>query len=707
MIAGLALATAALVAPAPASAPAALQEARLGVARATLAGDRLTLTTGRITRDFRWNGGHLVATMIRDEARGSGWALAGDAPDITLPDVTNTPVGPGRFSVRRIKGDAIEPPHLLVVAEARLGTVTLRRSCRLFEHSPAIGCTVQVAGAPPSAFARAEGTARGMIEDDAGGARGSGFVTDRLALPGAHWRADHIRFATATDHADNLVARGSSLLFREDQRVAGNILILRPQDRAGHLFVLKEAPVATDQLGWPGHDFLLRNGDVRVAGSGFSGAEAQDASVDAYAVVVGVAGPSESDLRLALRAHMETVRRFDIGRDAMIMSNSWGDRSRDARMSEAFIASEIDAAARLGLTHVQLDDGWQAGLSRNSANRAGERWEDWSAADWRPHPKRFPGGLSPLVERAAARGVRLGLWFNPSQVDDYAAWQRDADILIDYWRRYRIASVKIDGVNVPSKRAEANLTAFFERIRAATAGEMVINMDVTAGRRPGYFSLNRYGNIFLENRYTDWGNYYPHRSLRNLWMLAAWVPPQWLQIEFLNVARNRDRYADDDRLAPGSVGQQASFAATLAAQPLAWMELTGLDPIATGALTDAIARYRRLQAEWQAGRILPIGDEPDGAAWTGFQSIAPGGCGGLLILYREPLAPETGELAITPPSSEEIVLERVDDGPVTGTVEVVRRDLLRASLAEAGSHSIWRYRTNRSDDCNKTDMTIR
>ena len=57
---------------------------------------------------------------------------------------------------------------------------------------------------------------------------------------------------------------------------------------------------------------------------------------------------------------------------------------------------------------------------------------------------------------------------------------------------------------------------------------LVFNLDATAGRRAGYHMLNRYGNIFLENRYTDWGNYYPYHTLRNLWMLSKYVPAEIL-----------------------------------------------------------------------------------------------------------------------------------------------------------------------------------
>ena len=87
----------------------------------------------------------------------------------------------------------------------------------------------------------------------------------------------------------------------------------------------------------------------------------------------------------------------------------------------------------------------------------------------------------------------------------------------------------------------------------ATGGQAVFNLDVTAGLRWGYHYGNEYGNIFLENRYTDWSNHYPHWTLRNLWMLSRTVPPQNLQIEFLNRWRNADPYPADDPLAPQHV----------------------------------------------------------------------------------------------------------------------------------------------------------
>jgi len=174
-------------------------------------------------------------------------------------------------------------------------------------------------------------------------------------------------------------------------------------------------------------------------------------------------------------------------------------------------------------------------------------------------------------------------------------------------------------------------------------GEASFNLDVTAGRRFGYHGSTRYGNLFLENRYTDWKNYYPHWTLRNLWQLSRWVQPQFLQVEFLNKWRNADRYDAGDPLAPSNVPFDYCFAVTMMGQPLAWMEASGL-PEEAFALAPLVRLYRTFQADLHAGVILPIGSEPDRQSWTGFQSLQEGR--GHFLVFREFCDREDEEMAV-------------------------------------------------------------
>ena len=57
----------------------------------------------------------------------------------------------------------------------------------------------------------------------------------------------------------------------------------------------------------------------------------------------------------------------------------------------------------------------------------------------------------------------------------------------------------------------------FDRLIRESNGEIVIDLDVTAEIRPGYFGLMDAGTIFVENRYPTRHRYWPHHTLRNFW----------------------------------------------------------------------------------------------------------------------------------------------------------------------------------------------
>lgn len=184
-------------------------------------------------------------------------------------------------------------------------------------------------------------------------------------------------------------------------------------------------------------------------------------------------------------------------------------------------------------------------------------------------------------------------------------------MLINQFKQYGIKTWKIDGVNIPNKESDVNFRRLLDKVMLATNNEAVFDLDVTASRRFGYHYFYEYGNLFLENRYTDFARYYPYYTLRNLWMLSKYVPAQRLQIEFLNNWRNRDKYPADDMLAPGNYSFDYLFAITMFAQPLAWFETSSLPPAAFKT-APLINTYKQYWSKIHKGQIFPVGDEPDG-----------------------------------------------------------------------------------------------
>ena len=107
-------------------------------------------------------------------------------------------------------------------------------------------------------------------------------------------------------------------------------------------------------------------------------------------------------------------------------------------------------------------------------------------------------------------------------------------------------------------------------------------------------------------------------------MLSKYVPAERLQIEFLNKWRNEGKY-EGDPFAPSAYGFDYLFATAMAGQPLAWMEASNL-PEEAFSVSGLLSGYREISAEFHSGMIFPIGDEPSGRSWTGFQSILSDKC---------------------------------------------------------------------------------
>ena len=283
--------------------------------------------------------------------------------------------------------------------------------------------------------------------------------------------------------------------------------------------------------------------------------------------------------------------------------------------------------------------------------------------------------------------VEICLWFNPSVQDGYADWEKDAQALVGLYDEYGIRTFKIDGLAIPDKRSESNLRRLFDRVLERTGGQVVFNLDATAGRRGGYHMFNEYGNIFLENRYTDWQNYYPYWTLRNLWMLSKYVPAEKLQIEFLNKWRNTEKYAGDP-FAPANYSFEYLFATTMAGQPLAWMEASGLpeEALGIGAL---IERYKEVQHDFHRGVILPVGDEPSGRSWTGFQSVD--GERGYLIFFREQNPDRKARIETWLPENSKVRLTPVLGSGKAAVQKTGRRGTLEVELPAPNDYTMYRY----------------
>lgn len=453
-------------------------------------------------------------------------------------------------------------------------------------------------------------------------------VLDSFSFNGDRFKLRSVEFFTRTDKTNTLTLTNDkvegfdrgSLIFGDDKREGGGF------------FLLKEGPCYSDTRCETDGNYFTDGKKIDVLGWGIRPEEFKpDEFMKTYGSVIGVYSGDENNGPAALKKYQRARGKTVFERDCMVMANPWGDRSCLEHMGEKFVLDELDACRKLGATHYQIDDGWQkrGSLARISANEVLE--EDY----WEINGEKFTDGFNVIARKAARVGVELALWFAPDSNRLFRNHCLQGEILYAMYKNYGIRKFKIDGVNLRTKESEENLEKLLSSLRDRTGGDITFNLDTTNNPRAGYFMFTEYGNIFLENRYTDWKNYYPWLTLKNLWDLAAFVPTRKLQIEFLNIDRNKDKYPPEDRLAPANYSYEYIFAIAMFANPLCWFEPSALSKEARHSFKRMITLYREISKELFDCDIYPVGDRPSGFSWTGFQAHNSDKNKGYFIIYRE------------------------------------------------------------------------
>lgn len=615
---------------------------------------RLRVGNALIEKTVRVKGGLFRTESVRDIRGGREWS-------VEEPLWQSCPVfDPGETTRTFFEKSprTVEPgmkPHLKAElrTEGRRGTVW--REFLVFEGVPFV-CS--------RAFVRLDGegalTAPGAPRADGPGPDGSreifcgSDVLDAVGLGKCRLELETFRLYDKTDETDTLLERQTSEVYvRGRTERTGSVFRLTDAATGSSLLLVKHSPVPGSALNRRGSDLVIRDGRYAVlTGTGVDFSSLPRGRVPYYASAVGTGdAPRMQDL---FWEYSTALSAGDPGRRLFFMTNTWGDRSLDSAICEEFIMKELERAREVGADILQIDDGWQKGHTAGST-RGGGVWEGYYDLDsgfWEPDPARFPRGLGPVAARAKEYGIELGLWFGPDSSDDFANWERDTETLWDIYRRWGVRRFKLDGVKIRSKKGEMRFISLLRGLTERSGGDIRFNLDITAEDRFGYLYQTRYGTLFLENRYTDWGNYYPHCTFRNLWSLASVIPARRLQAEFLNCRRNAGKY-EGMPFAPRLYRIDYLFGTVMAANPLGWMELSGLSEEDARTLAGIVKIFKTYAGELFESQVIPIGECPNGKRFSGyFCRCRPKGYGHAL-LFREQTE-EPGHLFELPdPVSEE------------------------------------------------------
>lgn len=605
-------------------------------------GRELLLANPLIERRWEIRDGRLYASSFRDLRSGREW-FSGPSrmPSLALGS------GGGDLNARwhGLERTELEEPSLVVEVHG----AAIQR-LRVFADTPGVMMQVlapageratagDLSGGQPSGIEEEPSAAPHILAQD--------DILEAFTFDSLHRRFIAVELRDRTDVTGELAFERQWLLHPSESAIAqrGNLFFLEDTLSGDGLAFVKHAPLPHARPVKCERDVILKGGGTVwhadrsvsfVGGScAFLGHGIGPEGGEGYPFTMLSYRGGREGRTVALHGLQRQLRRYSPRRDGLLLSNTWGDRSRDGRINEEFICREVEAGSRLGVDVVQIDDGWQRGRTSNSATPGGV-WSgfwDRDAGFWEAHPERFARGLRPVIEHARSKGMGFGLWFAPDSSNDFANWQRDAEQILKLHRDLGVNFIKIDGVTFTTRLGETNLRRFFDHVLKESGGAVTFDLDVTASVRPGYFGLQHAGPVFVENRYTDWHNYWPHHTLRNLWTLAQYIDPVRLRMEFLNNTRNAHLYAGD-RLAPSGYSPAYLLATVMLSSPLAWCEVSNLPDEYVRQVSSLVRVWKAHRERIFTGRITPIGQQPDGTSWTGFAAACDDG-GGYLLVFRE------------------------------------------------------------------------
>ncbi|MDD3021613.1 MAG: alpha-galactosidase [Alphaproteobacteria bacterium] len=389
-----------------------------------------------------------------------------------------------------------------------------------------------------------------------------------------------------------------------------NGLMLFNKAEEGFL-LLKESHKCANNSGIATGDFLLHTHDVCSTGLGFSDLNPHWLSGKDYHSAwanwcIPFSG-GENGARKALKEFDRARYPFYAERDMFIAMNTWGSRgagefSRSAA-EEQNVLEELGSCADLGIDLLQVDDGWQFDPGTN----------DFETCNWEPSPIRFPHGWKYIRERADKLGIKLGIWVPPVLASDKK--------IIELIRSAGFRRVKLDFINITRREDLDRLIHTATLITGSIEKPVGINWDITeAFTRLGFYFGREYGNLFLqncENSPPGFSNkrfigYDPEVSLYQIWLLGKYFNLNQVQITIQRITDS-----------PRGKGYPQDYACGIAfmGNPLFFMETKRFTQPERNLVREVLDVYKKHRDKILSGYVFPIGEEPTGNSWSGFQCI--------------------------------------------------------------------------------------
>ena len=587
----------------------------LGNANVKMVGDRLTVGTGVVERQWKWTKKGFVTVSFTETKSAKEWA--DQAPvldcDWKIPAVIdgNTEAKLLGVTARKADDEGFTSEHLEVVAQIRYPDAKVEAQFVIWAYpdAPGIRTQLRVKGVEgyiaPKETADMDGRVDYIPMTFENVARRTiGFIKDNSAR-------DKLR----DDMLVEDVQKGP-VADIENCRWANVICI--ETDNEG-MCLVKENPKAINKAQDPakGKFPAYLDGEFHCSKDGLlttgAGLTAGDILTSRYRTcwatwsIAWTGGNDECQL---------AIKKFDRYRypvddnDMYISSNTWGstrvkqDGKRTAR--ESNVLRQIKLCDDLGIDVMQIDDGWQD-------------------KNWLPDKKVYPDGWKNVRAEAEKRGVTPGLW---------ASWAASEEALKENCDKGDFKYFKIDFYNFNSYENIEGLISKVRNLIKHSEHTVRVNWDTTGHRpRAGIYFAREYGNYWMENRKPyepAHAVYIPHQVLRDVWQMSKYVNLNKIQIPIQNVEMVNPE-------ASNAIKHRQDYATAIAlmASPMFFQELQYLSEQAKDQIRPLLAVYKKHRPEIFSGYVFPIARKPDDKSWTGFQCHIFENNTGYLTIFRE------------------------------------------------------------------------
>ncbi len=179
-----------------------------------------------------------------------------------------------------------------------------------------------------------------------------------------------------------------------------------------------------------------------------------------------------------------SLLRWPTVRPRPVTLNTWEGNYFDHRLDA--LKAQADAAAAIGIERFVLDDGW-----------FGRRDDDISSlGDWFVDKRKYPDGLTPLIDHVLSLGMEFGLWFEPEMVNpDSDLYRAHPDWVLQVPGRPLLLSRKQLVLDVTRSDVADHLFDSVSKVLAGNAIAYVkwdMNRDIThAADREGHAATSR------------------------------------------------------------------------------------------------------------------------------------------------------------------------------------------------------------------------